>query len=223
LVDEDFNHDLVRGLLRRSPGTDLARVQDVGLRGATDDAVLARAGLEGRVVLTHDMATLIARAYERVQSGQSMPGVIGQGQITLDAVNVYWTNTNGGTVLKIPLGGRTPKTLASGQVAPDGIAVDSTSVYWIEEANASVQKVPLSGGAAIPLVTAQAGNLGLAVDDTNIYWTNELHVGTVMSAPKGGGAPLTLASGQAAPLALVVDNANVYWGAGGNVMQVAKP
>jgi hypothetical protein len=80
LVDEDFNHDLVRGLLRRSPGTDLARVQDVGLRGATDDAVLARAGLEGRVVLTHDMATLIARAYERVQSGQSMPGVIAVSQ-----------------------------------------------------------------------------------------------------------------------------------------------
>jgi predicted nuclease of predicted toxin-antitoxin system len=52
LVDEDFNHDLVRGLLRRSPGTDLVRVQDLGLRGSTDDAVLARAASEGRVVLT---------------------------------------------------------------------------------------------------------------------------------------------------------------------------
>ena len=68
LVDEDFNNDLVRGLLRRSPGTDLARVQDVGLRGATDDTVLARAASEGRVILTHDVATLLARAYERVRA-----------------------------------------------------------------------------------------------------------------------------------------------------------
>jgi hypothetical protein len=80
LVDEDFNHDLVRGLLRRSPGTDLVRVQDLGLRGSTDDAVLGRAASEGRVVLTHDMATLIACAYERVRGGQPMPGVIAVSQ-----------------------------------------------------------------------------------------------------------------------------------------------
>jgi predicted nuclease of predicted toxin-antitoxin system len=42
LVDEDFNNDLVRGLLRRVPDADLVRVQDLGLRGATDDTVLAR-------------------------------------------------------------------------------------------------------------------------------------------------------------------------------------
>jgi hypothetical protein len=80
LADEDFNNDLVRGLLRRCPGTDLVRVQDLGLRGATDDAVLARAALEGRVVLTHDLATLIACAYERVRGGQPMPGIIAVAQ-----------------------------------------------------------------------------------------------------------------------------------------------
>jgi hypothetical protein len=67
LVDEDFNNNLVRGLLRRNPGTDLVRVQDLGLRGAPDEAVLVRAASEGRVVLTHDVATLIACAYERVR------------------------------------------------------------------------------------------------------------------------------------------------------------
>jgi Domain of unknown function (DUF5615) len=80
LVDEDFNNNLVRGLLRRNPGTDLVRVQDLGLRGATDEAVLVRAASEGRVVLTHDVATLIARAYERVRAGQPMPGVIAVSQ-----------------------------------------------------------------------------------------------------------------------------------------------
>jgi predicted nuclease of predicted toxin-antitoxin system len=83
LTDENFNNDLVRGLLRRRPGTDLVRVQDIGLRGATDDAVLARAASEGRVVLTHDVATLIAYAYERVNAGQSMPGVIAVSQMAV--------------------------------------------------------------------------------------------------------------------------------------------
>jgi hypothetical protein len=76
LVDEDFNNDLVRGLLRRALGTDLVRVQDLGLRGSPDQEVLARAALEGRIVLAHDRATLIARAYERITRGQPMPGVI---------------------------------------------------------------------------------------------------------------------------------------------------
>lgn len=56
------------------------RVRDVGLRGATDEAVLVRAASEGRVVLTHDVATLIARAYERVRARQPMPGVIAVSQ-----------------------------------------------------------------------------------------------------------------------------------------------
>jgi predicted nuclease of predicted toxin-antitoxin system len=80
LVDEDFNNDVVRGLLRRVSEADLVRVQDLGLRGATDDTVLARAASEGRVVLTHDVSTLIAHAYERVRAGQPMPGVIAVSQ-----------------------------------------------------------------------------------------------------------------------------------------------
>jgi hypothetical protein len=80
LIDENFNHDLVRGLLRRSTGADLVRVQDLGLRGASDDVVLDRAASEGRVVLTHDVATLIGRAYERILAGRSMPGVIAVSQ-----------------------------------------------------------------------------------------------------------------------------------------------
>jgi hypothetical protein len=74
--DENFNNDLVRGLLRRNPDLDIVRVQDVGLRGAEDPLILEWAAQEGRVLLTHDVATMAHFAYERVRAGKSMPGVI---------------------------------------------------------------------------------------------------------------------------------------------------
>ena len=74
--DENFNNDLVRGLLRRNPDLEIVRVQDVGLRGAEDPLILEWAAQEGRVLLTHDVATMAHFAYERVQAGKSMPGVI---------------------------------------------------------------------------------------------------------------------------------------------------
>ncbi|HEY3820320.1 MAG TPA: DUF5615 family PIN-like protein [Polyangiaceae bacterium] len=76
LADEDFNNDILRGLLRRLGSVDVARVQDIGLRGAGDEDVLARAAAEGRVLLTHDVSTLIGRAFDRVRAGVPMTGVI---------------------------------------------------------------------------------------------------------------------------------------------------
>jgi hypothetical protein len=76
LADENFRGAIVRGLLRRLPDLDLVRVPDVGLGEADDPAVLAWAAAEGRLVLTHDAATLIGFAYERVQARLPMPGII---------------------------------------------------------------------------------------------------------------------------------------------------
>ncbi|MFN8475459.1 MAG: DUF5615 family PIN-like protein [Anaerolineae bacterium] len=75
LADENFNNDIVRGLLRRRSDLDLVRVQDVGLSGADDPTVLAWAAEVGRVLLTHDVSTVTRYAYERVAAGQTMPGV----------------------------------------------------------------------------------------------------------------------------------------------------
>ena len=75
-ADENFNHDILRGLLRRNPGLDIVRVQDVGLRHAPDPIVLEWTAQEGRVLLTHDRNTVTKYAYERVIAGKPMPGVI---------------------------------------------------------------------------------------------------------------------------------------------------
>ncbi len=74
-ADENFNADIVRGLLRRLPDLDVVRIQDAGLSGADDPEVLEWAAREGRVVLTHDVSTLVRLAIDRVTAGRPMPGV----------------------------------------------------------------------------------------------------------------------------------------------------
>lgn len=74
-ADENFNNDIVRGLLRRKPSLDIVRVQDVGLSGADDSTVLEWTAKEGRILLTHDVSTMTRYAYERIQLHKPMPGI----------------------------------------------------------------------------------------------------------------------------------------------------
>jgi Domain of unknown function (DUF5615) len=76
LADENFNGSILRGLIRRFPDLDVVRIQDVGLIHADDPIILAWAANEERILLTHDVATVTAYAYERVKNGLSMPGVV---------------------------------------------------------------------------------------------------------------------------------------------------
>jgi len=86
----------------------------------------------------------------------------------VDATSVYWintSNTGGGfsTLMKVPIGGGTPTTLASGSFSPSAtgqIAVDSTSVYWVNgsdyrSANGSVMAVAQEGGTPTTLAARQ--------------------------------------------------------------------
>lgn len=110
--DENFNNDIVRGLLRRKPDLDIIRVQDVGLRGQDDLTILEWAAQERRVVPTHDAATMTYFAYERVRAGKSMPGVIEVsddlpiGQVIVDILLLAEYSDKGeweGQVIYLPL------------------------------------------------------------------------------------------------------------------------
>jgi predicted nuclease of predicted toxin-antitoxin system len=70
LADEDFNNDVLRGLLRRGVAADVVRVQDTGAAGADDETVLATAAADGRILLTHDVSTLLHVAFARIRSSQ---------------------------------------------------------------------------------------------------------------------------------------------------------
>lgn len=71
--DENFNNDVLRGLLRRSPALDVVRIQDAGLAGQEDPKVLAWAATEGRVLVSHDVSTLTAFAYSEVVWSSRLP------------------------------------------------------------------------------------------------------------------------------------------------------
>ena len=61
-----------------------------------------------------------------IAAGQSGPSAI-----AVDQGYVYWTNFDGGTVLRVlALGAGVPEVVAVGQDHPDGIALDADYVYW---------------------------------------------------------------------------------------------
>ena len=60
LADENFDNDILRGILRRTPVFDVVRVQDIPeISGLPDSEVLAWATKAGRTLLTHDVSTMI--------------------------------------------------------------------------------------------------------------------------------------------------------------------
>jgi hypothetical protein len=76
LTDEDFDNDVLRGLVRRLPELDVLRVQDVGLAGADDPVILEWAAQQERILLlTHDAKTMPDHAYARLRAGQRVSGV----------------------------------------------------------------------------------------------------------------------------------------------------
>jgi hypothetical protein len=74
-ADENFNNDILRGVLRRHPDLDIVRIQDTEVYEADDPLVLEWAAKEGRILLTHDTRTMPDFAYARVHESKPLPGV----------------------------------------------------------------------------------------------------------------------------------------------------
>lgn len=57
-ADADLNEDIVTGVLRRAPEIDFQTATEAGLKGLTDENVLAVAAGEKRILVTHDGRTM---------------------------------------------------------------------------------------------------------------------------------------------------------------------
>jgi predicted nuclease of predicted toxin-antitoxin system len=76
LTDENFNHDILRGLIRRVPHLDFVLVRDVGLAGQPDPVLLRWAASKNRSIMTQDKKTMIPYAEQLVKQGEPMAGLI---------------------------------------------------------------------------------------------------------------------------------------------------
>jgi len=168
--------------------------------------------------------------------GSGSPVVLASGQmsafgIAVDGTGVYWTVSPHGAVMKVPIGGGSATTLASG-AAPMAIALGSTSVYWTDVSAFTVNAVPTRGGTPTTLSTFVDGGGGsyvtdITVDSTAAYWSQSTNggYGVLASVALGGGSVTTLAQGSTVyPGGIAVDSMSVYYtnsvSPGGAVMKV---
>lgn len=76
LIDQNFDHDILRGLERRLPNLDYVTTAEMGLSKASDPELLEWAAAERRVILTHDQSTMPDHVAERMNGGNEVFGVI---------------------------------------------------------------------------------------------------------------------------------------------------
>src|SRR5207249_3690661 len=76
LADHDLNEHIVAGIIRRAPSADFSRVREIGLHDRPDAEVLEYAVARGFIVVSHDVNTMPAAAYERLAAGKPIAGLL---------------------------------------------------------------------------------------------------------------------------------------------------
>lgn len=75
LIDQDLDHDILRGLIRRVPHLDAVTAFEVGMSEASDPELLVWAAREARVVITHDRRTMPSHAADLMFKGRTLAGL----------------------------------------------------------------------------------------------------------------------------------------------------
>jgi predicted nuclease of predicted toxin-antitoxin system len=76
LADHGLNEHIVYGVLRREPAIEFLRARDVALHESSDTEVLAYAATHQLIVISHDVNTMPAAAYARIEAGSPVAGVL---------------------------------------------------------------------------------------------------------------------------------------------------
>ena len=107
VADENFNGRILERLCQRFKDLDIVRIQDTDFYGAPDPAVLDWAAQEERIILTHDVQTLVNDAYEmedmNLGAPEDTPFTIDPAVLVDDDGQAYLYYGGFGTMIVAPL------------------------------------------------------------------------------------------------------------------------
>ncbi len=93
LTDENFNLDVIRGLLRARPQADAVTIQTTEVLHSPDPLVLEYAKAHDRILLSHDFKTMphhFAAFLMSLSPGEHFPGIILLPQDTPVGAAIQW-------------------------------------------------------------------------------------------------------------------------------------
>jgi predicted nuclease of predicted toxin-antitoxin system len=76
LIDQNLDHDILRGLIRRIPQLDAVTAFEIGMSEATDPELLMWAAQTGRIIITHDRQTMPVHAADLMSKGENIAGFL---------------------------------------------------------------------------------------------------------------------------------------------------
>jgi hypothetical protein len=75
LFDQDFDEDIVQGLLRHLPELDYVTARAIGMSAALDPELLRWAVQENRILVTHDRKTMPGHVRAGLEAGRTVAEV----------------------------------------------------------------------------------------------------------------------------------------------------
>ncbi len=96
LADHDLNEQIIMGVLRRAAGAEFRRVRELGFAERPDAFILDYAAGQGVIIVSHDVNTMPAAAYERMAEGRPIAGLLMVQQIApiapiIDNLLLIWS------------------------------------------------------------------------------------------------------------------------------------
>ncbi|MGH8596457.1 MAG: DUF5615 family PIN-like protein [Gammaproteobacteria bacterium] len=76
LLDQNFDHTILHGLLRRIPDLDYVTAHQAGISAVDDPTLLRWAANDRRVLLTHDLKTMPGHIAAVIAAGDDVAGAV---------------------------------------------------------------------------------------------------------------------------------------------------
>ena len=139
-----------------------------------------------------------------------MENIRNPNDLALAGGNVYWTESNHGSVRFVNLRGQKQiRVISTGDDPAGSLVIGGGKVYWTEkvgESGGTINSANLNGSGATELASILSTPIGIAVDTarSKLYWTNAR--GRVQSASLSGSSIRNVVSGLESPGEIVLSN-----------------